>query len=156
MKPRRIAGSTQIQLDKSVPLTLRFRRLIESYSAERSSGRAWILLIAEAVGLVTFLYCAVEARDLYIEIANIYELGGGEDQLLSFVEWHTYAREAFSALMALWLVAISISAYQLMRSLKSRNRALPYRPHRLLAASLMLPIAGILIGLVFDLFLPGL
>ena len=86
MKPRRIAGSTQIQLDKSVPLILRFRRLIESYRAERSSGRAWILLIAEAVGLVTFFYCAVAARDLYIEIANIYELRGGEDQHLSFVE----------------------------------------------------------------------
>ena len=121
-----------------------------------TSGRAWLFLIAEAVGLVTFFYCAVEARDLYIEIANVYELGGGEGEHFSFVEWHTYAREAFSALMALWLVAISIATYQLIRSIKSRNRALPYRPNRLLTASLVLPIAGILIGFVFDLFLPGL
>jgi hypothetical protein len=108
-----------------------------------TSGRAWLFLIAEAVGFVTFFFCAVEARDLYIKIADIYELGGGEDKYLSFVEWHIYAREAFSALMALWLVAISIAAYQLIRSLGARNRALPYRPNRLLAASLALPIAGI-------------
>ena len=121
-----------------------------------TSGRAWLFLIAEAVGLVTFVYCAVEARDLYIEIANIYELGGGEDKRLSFIEWHTYARGAFAALMALWLVAISIATHQLIGSLKSRNRTLPYRPNRLLAASLVLPTAGIIIGFVFDLFLPGL
>jgi hypothetical protein len=121
-----------------------------------TSRRTQFLLIAEAVGFVIFFYCAVKARDLYVEIANIYELGGGEDEQLSFVEWHTYAREAFLVLMALWLVAISISAYQRIRSLRSRTRSLAYHPHRLLAASLALPIAGILIGFIFDLFLPGL
>ena len=121
-----------------------------------TSGRTQLLLMAEAVAFAIFFYCAAKARDLYIEIANIYELGGGEDEQLRFVEWHTDAREALSVLTALWLVALSISVYQLIRSLSSPNRTLPYRPHLLLAASLALPIAGILISFVFDLFLPGL
>jgi hypothetical protein len=119
-------------------------------------GRAWLVLVAEAVSFAIFFFCALKARDLYIEIANVYELGGGEDRQLSFVEWHVYAREAFLALMALWLIAIVIATYQFIRSLRSQTQTLPYRPSQLLAASLALPAAGILLGFVFDLFLPGL
>ena len=118
--------------------------------------RTWLLLVAEAVSSTTFFFCGLKARDLYIEIANVYELGGGEDQRPSFVEWHVYAREAFFALMALWLSAIAIATYQLIRSLRSHTRVLPYRPTQLLAASLALPAACIAVGFVFNLFLPGL
>jgi hypothetical protein len=119
-------------------------------------GRTWLLLAAEAVSSTTFFFCALKARDLYIEIANVYELGGGEDQRLSFFEWHVYAQEAFFALMAFWLSAILIATYQFIRSLRSQARVSPYRPTQLLAASLMLPAACIVLSFVFDLFLPGL
>jgi hypothetical protein len=119
-------------------------------------GRTWLLLVAEAVSSTIFFFCASKARDLYIEIANVYELGGGEDQRLSFVEWHVYAQQALFALTALWLSAILIATYQLICSLTSRTRVLPYRPSQLLAASLVLPAACIVLSFVFDLFLPGL
>ena len=121
-----------------------------------TSVRGWLVLAAEAVSFGAFFFCALKARDLYIEIANVYELGGGEDQQLSFVEWHVYAQEAFVTLMALWLIAILIATYQFVRSSRSQAQPLPYRPSQLLTASLALPAAGILLGFVFDLFLPGL
>ncbi len=120
-----------------------------------TSRRAWLVLLAEVVCFAAFFFCALKARDLYIEIANTYELGGGEDLQLRFVEWHVYAQEAFFALLALWLVAVSIAIYQLIYSLRSQTR-IPYRPSQLLVASMALPAVCILLSFVFNLFLPGL
>jgi hypothetical protein len=121
-----------------------------------TSVRAWLVFVAEVMCFAAFFYFAAKARDLYIEIANIYELGGGEEEISRFAAWHGYARTALMVLIVLWLYAISIAAYQFIRVSKSRTQPRSYRPAGPLAASLTLPFAGILIGFIFNLFLPGL
>jgi hypothetical protein len=118
-----------------------------------SSARAWILAIAETVALAIFFYCAVVARDMYIEMAAI-EFNVPEDLSLSFVEWHTYAREAVWAVVALWFVSIALAASQRFRARNSSSESL--RPTGPLLFALGLPVAGALGGFIFDLFLPGL
>jgi hypothetical protein len=117
-----------------------------------ASARAWILAIGQTVALAIFFYCAVVAKEMYIEMAAI-EFNVPEDLSLSFVEWHTYAREAVWAMVALWLVALILAVSQRFRA---RNSLSAPRPTGPLLLALGLPVAGAAGGFVFDLFLPGL
>jgi len=117
--------------------------------------RAW-LVTAEGVALAIFFYCATIAKDLYIEISEFHEFDYNEELALRFVAWHTYAREAFCAVVALWIVAIAIAMYQHTKARKSQRDFLAYRPWGPMAVAIGLPVAGILAGFVFSLFLPGL
>jgi hypothetical protein len=118
-----------------------------------SGARPWILAIAEAVALAIFFCCATVARDRYVEMAGL-EFNVPEDLSLNFVEWHTYAREAVWALVALWIVSIALAASQRIRVRSSPSESL--RPTGPLLFALGLPLAGALGGFIFDLFLPGL
>jgi hypothetical protein len=117
--------------------------------------RAW-LVAAEGVALAIFFYCAVIAKNLYIEISEFHEFDSDEELVLMFVAWHTYAREAFCAVVFLWLVAIAIAIFQYTKVRKSQSDFLVYRPVGPTAVAIGLPVVGVLAGCVFNLFLPGL
>jgi hypothetical protein len=112
-----------------------------------------VLPIAEVVALAIFFYCATVARDTYVEIAAI-EFKVPEDLSLSFVEWHTYAREAVWAVAGLWIVAIVRAVIQRFKVRNSLSES--PRPSGLLLLALGLPVAGAVGAFIFDLFLPGL
>ena len=118
-----------------------------------ASARAWVVPIAEAVALAIFFYCATMARDMYVEIAAI-EFNVPEDLSRSFVEWHTYAREAAWAVVGFWMVAIFRAAMQRFKVRNSLSES--PGPSAVLLLALGLPVAGALGAFIFDLFLPGL
>jgi hypothetical protein len=93
------------------------------------------------------------ARDTYVEMAAI-EFNVPENLSLNFVEWHTYAREAVWAVVALWFVSIALAVSQRFRARNSPPESLS--PTGPLLFALGLPVAGALGGFIFDLFLPGL
>jgi hypothetical protein len=95
------------------------------------------------------------SRDPYVEIAAL-EFYDVDDASARFVEWHTYTREAFWTIVALWLVAMVRAIDQHVRVGNSLSELSAYRPLGLVAVTLGLPVAGLLGGFVFDLFLPGL
>jgi hypothetical protein len=121
-----------------------------------TSVRAWLVLAAEVICFATFFYCATKARVLYIEIAEVYELGGGEDQISRFTAWHGHARTALIVLFVVWLYAIVIAVSQFIYVSRSQTRYRSYRPGAPFVAALALPFVGMFIGFVFNLFLPGL
>jgi hypothetical protein len=114
---------------------------------------AWILAITEAVTLAIFFYCAMVARDMYVQMAAI-EFNVPEDLSIKFIEWHTYAREAVWAVIALWLVSIVLAVSRRFRASSSLSDSL--KPTGALLFALGLPVPGALGGFIFDLFLPGL
>ena len=77
----------------------------ESDPAISKFNRTWLLAVAEVIALTAFFYCAQVAKNLYLELAA-FEFFNLDDLSAHFVEWHTFAREAFWALMALWLAAM--------------------------------------------------
>jgi hypothetical protein len=113
------------------------------------------LIALESVAFAMFFYCARIARELYVEIAAI-EFNVSADLLARFDEWHTRAREAFWTLAVLWLVAITLAISQHAKAGKSSFDGLAYHRSGLLAVALVLPVAGLLVAWVFDLFLPRL
>jgi hypothetical protein len=127
-----------------------------SLEAKMYLKRVWLLITAEVVALATFFYCAEIAKDLYIEIAGVYELSTNEELELSFVTWHILARVAFWGVVALWLVAIVLAVTQHIKAGRSQYDFLTYRPPGLIAIALGLPVVGLSAGVVFSLFLPGL
>jgi len=116
---------------------------------------AWLVTV-EGVALAIFFYCAAIAKDLYIEISEFHEFDYNEELALRFVVWHTYAREAFFAVVSLWLVAIAIAINQHTKARKSQSDFLAYRPLGPMAVAIGLPVVGVAAGFVFSLFLPGL
>jgi len=93
------------------------------------------------------------AKDLYLEI-NASEFNVPEDISLSFIEWHTYAREAVWTLVALWIFALILAVSQRLKAKTSFFES--SGPTGSLLLALGLPVGGMLGGFIFDMFLPGL
>ena len=119
----------------------------------KPSARAWVLPIAEAVALAIFFYCAKVSRDMYVEMAAI-EFDIPEDLSLSYMKWHTCAREAAYAVVGFWMIAIFRAAIQRFKVRKSPSDS--PGPGGVLLLALGLPVVGAFGAFIFDLFLPGL
>ena len=77
-----------------------------------------------------------------------------EDQSLSYVKWHSYAREAVYAVVCFWMIAIFLAAIERFKVRKSPSDSPGLSGVLLLA--LGLPVVGAFGAFIFDLFLPGL
>ena len=111
---------------------------------------ACILIGAQVAALVAFFNYALVAQDIY---SNIGEFDP-RDELVRYVEWNTCAREALLTVVLLWFVAIGLAIYEYRRTRETYSAVDVYRPRPIVAAALLLPVAGFVVAFILGLYLP--
>jgi hypothetical protein len=109
-----------------------------------------ILIGAEVAALVAFFHYALVAKAIYY---SIEKFNPGDDAG-RYVEWNTCAREALLTVVLLWFVAIALAIYEYSRARKFLFEIDGYRPRSLVAAALLLPVAGFVTAFILGLYLP--
>jgi hypothetical protein len=110
---------------------------------------AW-LVGAEVAALVAFFNYALVAQDIYFSMGEF----GPHDDVVRYIEWNTCAREALLSVVLLWFVAIGLAIYEYRRARETLSAVDVYRPRPIVAAALLLPVAGFVVAFILGLYLP--
>ena len=106
----------------------------------------------EAMALGILIYCAEISGNLRFEgrIVGLDEAYDTESHLHYFI-WRLRAREAFLFVVALWVVALLLAAYRRIRAGDIELGMAKHGSRAATVATLILPIAGLMIGFIFGL-----
>jgi hypothetical protein len=111
----------------------------------------WLICL-EAMALGILIFCSEISGNLRLEgrIVGLDEAYDTESHLHYFI-WRLRAREAFLFVVAVWVAAILLAAYRRIRAGDVEFGMAKYGSRAAIAATLTLPIAGLLIGFIFGL-----
>jgi hypothetical protein len=111
----------------------------------------WLICL-EAAALGILVYCAEISGNLRFQgiIVGLDEAYDTESHLRYFI-WRLRAREAFLFVVALWVAAVLLAAYRRIRAGDMEFGITKYGPRAAIAATLILPIVGIMAGWIFGL-----
>jgi len=103
-----------------------------------------------ALGLL--IYCAEVSGNLRFEgrIVGLGEAYDTESHLHYFI-WRLRAREAFLFVVALWVVATLLAGYRRIRARDIEFEMAKYGSRAAIVTTLILPIAGLVLGFIFGL-----
>jgi hypothetical protein len=111
----------------------------------------WLICL-EAMALGILIYCAEIAGNLRFEgrIVGLDEAYDTESHMHYFI-WHLRAREALLFVVALWVAAVLLAAYRRIRAGDTEFWIAKYGSRASIVATLILPIAGLMVGFIFGL-----
>jgi hypothetical protein len=111
----------------------------------------WLICL-EALALGVLIYCAEISGSLRFEgrIVGLDEAYDTESHLHYFI-WRLRAREAFLFVVALWVAAILLATYRRIRAGDIEFGRVKYGSRAAMAATIVLPIAGLMVGFIFGL-----
>jgi hypothetical protein len=105
----------------------------------------WLICL-EAMALGILIYCAEISGNLRFEGTNVgFDEAYDTESHMHYFIWRLRAREAFLFVVVLWVAAVLLAAYKRSRA---SNK---YGSRASIVTTLILPIAGLMVGFIFGL-----